>query len=250
MQHPHELVVRSHKGMSANTKFYVPMILIAFSIGMLYGGFTSRRLLVICPALVAAFFFLSVADLKVADGVLRYRRFLKWMPIESGEVRSSGVAWPGVIGYIRLHRYLVPWGKLYFVLDEPPLRGGNSALLACLESRKHSEDHGSPLPPKARLSNLRLYLASSVGVLTSLMVFYLTPQNLLQDGLPRSTTGMPALFKALFQFAGWFHTSAAQIIGIAVMALLAVTRRNRPEAWWYAFLSGFAVAVIVVRLLS
>ena len=95
MHDPNQLILRSHKGVAANTKYYAPILLAAFSIGMLYGGFTSRRLLVICPALVAAFFFLSLADLEVADGLLRYRRFLKWTLIEASAVRGSGVAWPG-----------------------------------------------------------------------------------------------------------------------------------------------------------
>jgi hypothetical protein len=250
MPNPPQLTLRSHKGMAINMKYYVPTILAAFAVAMLYGGFTSRRLLVICPALVAALFFLSLANLEVADGVLRYRRFLRWVPIEASEVRGSGVAWPGVIGYIRLHRYVVPWGKLYFVLDERRPGGTNSTLLAYLSSKKHSEDHGPPLSAEARLSILRLYLAGAIGIFTSLMVSYLTPQNLLQGGFPKSTTGMPVLLKIVFQFAGWFNTSAVQIFGAAVMALLALSRRNRPEAWLYAFLSGFALAAIAIRMLS
>jgi hypothetical protein len=118
--------------MAAELKYYVPMLLVAFSIGMFYGEFTSRRLLVIFPALVAAFFLLSLATLEVADGVLRYRRFRKWMPIEASEVRGSGVLWPGVIGYIRLSRYVSPWRRLYFVLDAPPRWRADSALLGYL----------------------------------------------------------------------------------------------------------------------
>jgi hypothetical protein len=147
MPYPPNLDIRSHKGMTTNLKYYVPMILVAFSVGMLYGGFTSRRLLVICPALVAAFFFLSLATLELADGGLRYRRFLKWTTIEASEVRGSGVAWPGVVGYIRLNRYVSPWRNLYFVLDQPPRWRANSALLDYLSSRKNSEDYSSRCRP-------------------------------------------------------------------------------------------------------
>ena len=163
MPYPPKLDIRSHKGMVTNLKYYVPMILVAFSVGMFYGGFTSRRLLVICPALVAAFFFLSLATLELADGVLRYRRFLKWTTIEASEVRGSGVAWPGVIGYIRLNRYVSPWRNLYFVLDQPPRWRANSALLDYLSSRKNSEDYGSRLSAELRLLNLRRYLAGLGG---------------------------------------------------------------------------------------
>src|SRR5690349_21635782 len=118
MSYSQNQVLSSHKGMATNLKYYAPLLFVTFSIGMLYGGFTSRRLLVIFPALIAAFFFLSLANLELRGRVLRYRRFLKWTTLEVDEIRSSGAAWPGVIGYVRLHHYVIPWGRLYFVLDD------------------------------------------------------------------------------------------------------------------------------------
>lgn len=249
MYHPPEFILRSHKRRAAEMKYYVPMLLIAFSIGMLYDGFSTRRLLVICPALVAAFFFLSLANLDAADGVLRYRRFLKWVAIEPSEVRGSGVAWPGMVGYVRLHRYVVPWKKLYFVLDQRPW-GANSRLLDYLGNKKRSQDDRQAFPPPAWSSHLGLYLAAGIGILACLTAFYLTPASYLQDRFSKPTTDMPTLLKTLFQLAGWFHTLVAEITGAAAMALLVLSRRGKPEAWLYAFLSGFGVAAIVVRLFS
>jgi hypothetical protein len=98
--------------------------------------------------------------------------------------------------------------------------------------------------------NLRLYLAAGIGFLICLMVFYLLPQNLLHDGFLEPTIDMPTFLKTLFQISGWLRTSVVQIIGTAGMALLAISRRNRSEALLYAFLSGFALAGIVVGSLS
>lgn len=81
------------------------------------------------------------------------------------------------------------------------------------------------------------------------MILYLTPSDVLQGRLPKPIPGMPTLSKALFHFVAWLHMSVVQIAGLIIMVFLAVRRREQPEAWLYAFLSGFALTLIAGRLL-
>jgi hypothetical protein len=250
-----QVILRSQLRNVFLTKLLGPLLCVGGSLLVFGEDFPSKRFLLAIPFLVAAFFGVSLAIVEVRGGGLRYRRLFKWTTIPEDQIAWARVEWPPVIGSVSLKRFLFPWGRLYFILDKStessPFRRGEFPLVHYLNREEpHKEGESSPLSPEARFSNLRLYWAAGIGIFTCLMIFYLTPQDLLQDGVPKSTADMPTLLKTLFQFVRWFHLSAVQIISTAVMALLAVSRRNKPEAWLYAFLSGFALAVIVGRLLS
>ena len=64
----------------------------------------------------AAAFFCSVAQLEVShNGKIRYRRYFDWKEIDRRDLVGCGDAW--MFGYLRLKTPVIPWGRLYFVLD-------------------------------------------------------------------------------------------------------------------------------------
>jgi hypothetical protein len=132
-------LLKRHIGKVWMTRLYLPLLLATFSVGMLSGHFVSRRLIIICPVMLLAIFFLSLATIEVNGTVMRYPRFLRWTTIEEGAVLDSGALWPGVLGYIHLSHFVSPWNKLYFVLDERPGRNpfarGDSLLLTYLREK-------------------------------------------------------------------------------------------------------------------
>lgn len=66
----------------------------------------------------------SLAVVEAEDDNIRYRRLSVWRKLSFDEVASCGPSKAGLeIGYIRLKRFLGPWGNLYFILDEPTPRG-------------------------------------------------------------------------------------------------------------------------------
>lgn len=64
-------------------------------------------------AFVLSGFHLSIAAIRVRNGDLQYRRFMRWQSIDKGAVRSFG---PFPLGYLRLGRFVPPWGRIWFVL--------------------------------------------------------------------------------------------------------------------------------------
>jgi len=50
------------------------------------------------PVFLLLAFFLSLAVVRVRDGKLYYRRFLRWREIKKCEAQSSGALWPPFIG--------------------------------------------------------------------------------------------------------------------------------------------------------
>jgi hypothetical protein len=79
-----------------------------------------------------------VAEVRYEHNILSYRRFGGWRTIDRREVIASGVVWPPFIAYVRLNRFVPPWGRLYFVPDtneEPnPFRRGIHPILRHLQA--------------------------------------------------------------------------------------------------------------------
>jgi hypothetical protein len=77
------------------------------------------RVVFTLPPILLAVFLSSLATIEAANGRMRYRRFVTWRNLDQDEIQRSGKSSVliGDIGYLQLSHYLVPWGKLYFVLD-------------------------------------------------------------------------------------------------------------------------------------
>lgn len=235
-------------------KYFGSLIWVAVALGVFTADFpTWRSVFTIVPILLATF-HASLAVVEVRDGVIRYRRIYKWDEIPPSELLSAKIVWPPFIGSIKLKKFFFPWGRLYFVLDKNtqsnPFRRGEFPLVSYLNGHKlHGDEQRPAMPLGSNFASLRLLLASGIGILACLMIFYLSPSDLLHGTLPKTTENMPVLLKTLFQFAEWLHKSVVQFAALAVMGFLTVRRHDRAEAWLYAFLSGFALAFIVSRLL-
>jgi hypothetical protein len=87
-------------------------------------GFRWGQLVFLVPFFLLSLFRASLAVVEAEDESIRYRRLSVWRQLSFDEVTSCGPSKAGLeIGYIRLKRFLWPWGNLYFILDEPTPRG-------------------------------------------------------------------------------------------------------------------------------
>jgi hypothetical protein len=258
MRQSQQPVLKSQTQITWITKFYGPFILIIFCVVMLSGKFVSRRLLVVCPITLVAVFFLSLASLEVKGGVLRYRRFWQWMTIDEKTVVASSELWAGVIGYIRISRYIPPWKRVYFVLDERPglnpFARRDSPLLEYLKKLTHQE-HPNPsgVAPDARpLSNPALLMVGfAATIFGSLMHVFLPPfpQSSVPELSPNSN--LPTLIvmnvqRVMFCLLQSFPLTLALC---AIFLLLTIYRRRHPYAWTYALVAGLTFAGILFHFL-
>lgn len=249
-----QVIFRSQPRNVFLTKFLGPLLCVGGSLLVFGEDFPSRRFVLAIPFLIAAFFGASLAILEVRGGSLRYRRLFKWTTIDEDQIVGARIEWPPVIGSVRLRRFLFPWGRLYFVLEKNtesnPFKPGEFPLVRYLNREELRKERQSSVPSSTSApSNLRLLLVAVIGVLISLVILYVTPGDLLQGSLLKLPSDMPTLSKALFHFVALLHMLVVQTAGLVLMVFLAVGRRDRAEAWLYAFLSGFALTLIVGRLL-
>jgi hypothetical protein len=131
-------MLRSHPSNVWVLKYYAPVILFGGTFIFWSVGFRWAQLIVLIPLILGIFFCASLAVLQIPDGRIRYRRLLRWRKLSYDEIVECGTSWvmPG-IGYVRLKRYLFPWGKLYFVLDENEriFEHGTHPLLRYIQDR-------------------------------------------------------------------------------------------------------------------
>lgn len=105
-------------------KFWPLIFFAGVTAVFLWAGFRWEHLFVLVPFLLMTLFGISLAVVEVSDEGIRYRRFSDWRSLSFDEITSCGFSKVRLgIGYIRLRHYLWPWGKLYFILDEPVIRG-------------------------------------------------------------------------------------------------------------------------------
>ena len=247
--------IRSHRVNAAMLKYWLPVLWLASTALLCQKDLLTWRFLLCLPSLLVAAFYLSLAVVRLDNGVLRYQRFLAWTVLPRDEVLSSGVAWHPFIGYIRPKRLVFPWGRLYFVLDPNlnanPFKPGDYALLRCLREEASLVQHRSTAHTAHNRSlELRLVAAGLVGVVTSLMRFFLSA-NVHQPALQQapgdrrsSSTALPLRIHELF------GSPQVEIALCVVFIVLAVYKRHQPRAWIYAFLAGGSLPFILSRWLG
>jgi len=179
MSESQRITIQSHLEVAVWVKYVLPVMLLGGTLLIFGKNALTWRFFFVVPSILLAFFFFSLAVIRVSDGTVWYKQFFEWTAIDTNEVVDSGQVWAGVIGYIRLKRFVRPWGKLYIVLDESsssnPFRKGEHALLHYLGNglRQHENEGQNPESVGRFSSNYGLLLGASTGVL-----FYLLGRSL------------------------------------------------------------------------
>jgi hypothetical protein len=127
------MVLRSRPANILLTKFWTPLLFAIPALGILVEDFPTWRVVFASPFFLAGLFQVSIAILELRGGVLRYKRFINWKTIHEDEIVAAGILWHPFIGYVRLNRYVFPWGRIYFALDKNtesnPFRRGEFPLV-------------------------------------------------------------------------------------------------------------------------
>jgi hypothetical protein len=247
--------LRSNGAVVVVVKFWGALIWGGGGLAIFGEDFRTWRFVFVLPFLLLAAFHLSLAIVEVRDQMIRYRRFFKWTEIQCAEVIRAGRVWPPFIGYIKLQRFVFPWGRVYFVLDKNtetnPIERGSFPLLRYLN--KHAPQNqvqSSAAIPWYRSSEFGLLVAGSAGIIACLLFFYLNPTDISQTSLAKPSATMPSVLRLSFYLAESLREPVVQVCGFAAMVCLTILRRDQREAWVYAFLSGFVVTGIAARLLT
>lgn len=249
---PHQL--RSDKIPVWHLKYIVPSLSVCFAFALFGDNFPTPRFLPVMLLLLFAAFLASLAEVRADGGRIRYRRFFKWHDLPPEEILGARAILPPFIGSIRLKNSISPWGNLYFCLDRNttpnPFRSPEFPLLRYLNEHSLGATQSPPSRAPAPYAISKLLLAALAGILACFLILYLTPGNPLPKSPPVPVENSSPLLNLQFQLVAWMSALPIQAAGLFVMAFLAFTRRNKSQAWLFAFLAGFAFVGILSRFLN
>lgn len=229
------------------SRLWFPFLIVCGVLGIFWGNW--KGVWIASPLIAGAAFLLSLAEVRAEAGVLRYRRFLRWKEIGYDEISKCGTAWPPFVGFLKLQDFILPWGRVYFVLDgslfENPFRGSESELmrhiLGTMQRAENSESITKTEHKAPRHLIVSGLLAGSLGVLVSLMTTLLFPGlaqfHARETDFPRWVVIYDQLRTIVF---GW----PWNLLVFALFVLAAA--RSRPQgAWVFAFVAGLLLPSIV-----
>lgn len=221
-------------------KFLAPVLWTVAGVGLFGSNPLTWRIIFAMPLLAIAFFHISLAIVRVSNGKVSYCRFLNWTDIEPGDIVSSGVVWPPMIGFMKLSRRTVPLGKIFFVLDKragvDPFKSGGHKLLRVLESYKSDapQQVGTTVPHENRESVvwLKLLLGFCAGIVISIVRISLEHQS----SAARKPGG--AFGSTIANIFGWLSDPIIAFALLFSLIGMSVFVRHRDMAWTIALLAG------------
>ncbi|MGH9436538.1 MAG: hypothetical protein ACRD22_01255 [Terriglobia bacterium] len=201
----------------------------------------SVRIIGCIPFVLALVFHTSLSIIRIRDGRVEYRQFLRWKPLPSTDVASSGVIWSPFIGFLCLRKSVPPWGRLFFILDPGSTRrssrGDGLGILGYLHQKQ--EAAGDPVGTTDDGNDFRygrLILAGICGVLASFLRVYLSPT--VAPGTDAHNMYSSRLIESAMRSLAYIGNPQLAIPLLVGFVLLTVFLRKRPSAWSFAFLAG------------
>ena len=222
-------------------KFWAPLFRLIWTVALFKDDVFSIRIVGCIPFVLAFVFHMSLAVVRIRDGAVQYRTFLRWKSLPRMEVVSSGVVWSPFIGFLRLQRPRPPWGRLFFILDPESARRSardeGRGIVAYLSRSRDVEAGATTNADEVTGVRYGKLLAAGVcGIIASFLRVYLSRTVV-------SSTTEPINYGS--RLVDW-TTRALAYIGNPQLAipllvgllLLTIFLRERTSAWSFAFLAG------------
>lgn len=219
-------------------KIWCSLLSMGAAATILGGEQTRRDVVLALPFLVAALFLVSLADVRIQNGTISYRRLLRWREIPKEQVKSARVVFPHLAS-LRLKRFLFPWGNLYFVQQPEQMQ----AVDDLLQNQKPLEPQQQNLTISATHTKLYSVIAACIGFLVYYAARSFLPPSRLEHHGPSTAILVQQEIHAFLQspFVG--------VVLCLVFVPTAIFRYRDRAAWIYAFLAGTSVSWLLFFLI-
>ena len=119
-------------------KLWFPFLISAGTFAVFSTG--KHRVATSLPFLLLALLYLSAAQIRIEHNGVRYRRIWHWKRVPYERIVKVRVSFLPGLGFLKFTDILLPWGKLYYVLEEPSkllLPGSQSEIMKEIESKSN-----------------------------------------------------------------------------------------------------------------
>lgn len=242
---------------SDNTKIFLlrvwlPFILFLGLSTAFWGG--PHWIVVGLPPVLLALLYLTAAQVRPGERTLRCRRFFSWREVPYEEVRECKVSVAPGLGVLRLGRFVFPWGRIYFVREEPHQwlsPGGQSNLTRFINARREGrpnlpETSAAKRPDAPGRRDLTVCgSAAVVGALAALFSRTLLPDVSLQFDPQRYPHWIASYEQFQQTIASWPWNLVAGFVLLAIVIAL-----RFKKAWGFAFAFGGVLGSFVVKMIG
>src|SRR5581483_7231152 len=218
-------------------KFWAPLFWLIWTVALFKNDVFSIRIVGCIPLVLAFVFHMSLAVVRIREGAIQYRTFLRWKLLPRTEVVSSDVIWSPFIGFFRLQRARPPWGRLFFVLDPESARRPARGIIAYLNRRRDTEAGATTNADEVRSVRYGKLLAAGVcGLIASFLRVYLSQTFVSGTNEPINPGSRLVHWATLaLAYVGNPQLAIPLLVGLL---LLTIVLRKRTSAWSFAFLAG------------
>jgi hypothetical protein len=230
-------------------RLWLPFILLLGVSTALWGG---RHWVVLSlPPVLVALFYLSAVQIRPGPKMLRWRRLFNWQDVPYENILECKVSIAPGIGLLRLRRFVFPWGRLYFVREEPNQLlwpGGQSQLTRFINARREETPvpeasyHEGANAPKMR-ERTACGVAASVGVIAAFLSRTLLPDVSVQFDPTRYPHWIVACEQFQRAIASWPWNL---LVAFMLLAIVLVLRFK--NAWGFAFAFGGVLGSSVLKI--
>jgi hypothetical protein len=237
-------------------KYCLPIILFVGTGATLVCGHPSPsnlafRALLNAPFFLAACLLLSIAEVRVADRFLEYRRFSAWTKVPYDQIEHCRISWFPGLAYITLIPSEKNRARIYFVSgtlvgDERP-RTEITKYINEHRSEKTQREAQSEQHPDAKLKNPAQFclIMGLVGVLYSILIALFFPYFLLEPDLPGLPSAIRLIEKILWKASTW--PWALLTCSFLIFQILCLHYKNK--AWISALALGAVLGYMVTQAL-
>jgi len=220
-------------------KFWAPLFWLIWTVALFKDDVFSIRIVGCIPFVLAFVFHMSLAVVRIREGAVQYRTFLRWKSLPRMEVVSSGVIWSPFIGFLRLQKPRLLWGRLFFVLDPESARrsarGEGRGIVAYL-SRNRDVEAGAITKVDEGVRYGKLLAAGVCGIIASFLRVYLSQTVVSSTTEPiNHGSGLVDWATRALAYIGNPQLAIPLLVGLL---LLTIFLRKRTSAWSFAFLAG------------
>lgn len=236
-------------------KYYWPILLLVGNGAALLSGHPSSsnlafRALLNAPFFLAACLLLSIAEVRVGDHFLEYRRSAGWTKVPYDQIEHCRISWFPGLAYITLIHSGKNSARIYFVSG--PLVSNERPRT---EITKYINEHrsGETQPETQTAQHLAAHpknprqfwlIMGLVGVLYSILIAMLLPYSLKPD-----LSGFPSAIQLAVKILQKASTWPWALLTCAYLTFRISRLHYKKKAWVSAFVLGAVLGYMVTQVL-
>ncbi|MGH9439698.1 MAG: hypothetical protein ACRD22_17890 [Terriglobia bacterium] len=238
----------AYRGKRFAIKYALPAILTIAGAMMVAGPVNLPSVAIGLILFLCAAFGFTAAEVRLPGDFLEYRRFWKWRRIEAGKVTQCRASLVPAMGRLKLHRFIPPWGAIYFVLPDVGLTlacpGGHTRFTSRVSEKFGSDAdravRGHEYGPGMKAGARDYIFSGLIGCVWTLVLYSIVP-NFPLGMISDNRSPLANVVRTEHAALTWPWGLIA--CGVLLLGLFSV--RNKRIVWVFAFCFG-AVAISVL----